>query len=119
MDRVQDWRIRGDLERLPGTLEAVIRAHRRVRRVRWDPSGDKLIAKTSLLDLTHGPEKITLKIEARSTDYWDVTVCSESGPFDYGANMRNLDQIRRAIVEAGFAVEGSAVRRSWRRSSRP
>ena len=119
MHRVQDWRIRGDFERLREMLEAAVRAHRRVRRVKWDASHDKLIANTSLFDLLHGQEKITLIFEERSTAYWDSRYVLMVGPLDFGRNMQNLDQTRQRIVEAGFAVVGSPVRRSWTRSSRP
>jgi hypothetical protein len=119
MDRVQQWRIRGNLDRVTEALEATVRSHQRVRRIRWDASGDKLIAKTSW-SLLYWPQKITVKVEKRSANYWDVAVCSEMlSLIDGGRNKQNLDQLRRAMVAAGFAVEGGPVRTSWRRSTRP
>ena len=119
MDRVQQWRIRGNLDRVAEALEASVRSNQRVRRIRWNFPGENLIANTAW-SLLYWPQKITIKVEKRSTSYWDVAVCSEMlSLMDGGRNKQNLDQLRQAMVAAGFAVEGGPVRTSWRRSTRP
>ena len=119
MDRVQSWRVRGDLQRIAEVLEAAARSTRRVRHVQWEPSGEKLVA-TVRWDPFIGPQKITLKIETRTSTYCDVRVYSETMQlFDYGRNRRTLDRMREMVRCAGYELDSGAISRSWRRSTRP
>ena len=119
MDRVQRWTVRGDMANLAQTIEANCNSNSHVIRVGWDATGGTFIALTER-GLAVGARKLTVQVENRTADHWDLFVCSEMRQLlDYGINRRQLVRLRRAVESAGFVVEAGPLKTSWRRSTRP
>jgi hypothetical protein len=120
MDRVQNWRVSGDTASLPDALANALMSVPRVRRVGWKADGKKLVGRTRWTFWEGAGQKVTARVDSRASDYWDLTVCSETfGLMDYGRNLENLETFGRALSKVGFQVETSTVATSWTRKSRP
>ena len=123
MDRVQQWRLSGNVTILRDALVNAAMANPRMRSAKWDSKSEKLVAKTRwnfLAFFSVLPQKITARVDQRTPDFWDVTVCSETLQLlDYGKNAENLEVFARSICAAGFQLQSTTIRTSWSRRSRP
>src|SRR5271165_3399887 len=101
MDRVQVWKVRGDLARFPSTFESVVAAIPKVRQTSWDSTETSFSAKMRL-GVVVLSQKITARIADRDRESLTVNVCVESLQLlDYGRNRRVLEELRQRTRSAG------------------
>lgn len=119
MDRVQHLSVTGDGNRLLEEPERILTTNRKIKKTKWSPSREEIVAKTGL-GFFVWRQTATVAFARPSPQYSELWVCSQVPQLlDYGINRRNLRWFSDALAQSGFGVTASPVETSWRKSTRP